>query len=546
MRRAAAVVISALVLAGCPRTPVTEPSPRARPRLVVLLVIDQLPTWTFERDRALFTGGLARLLRDGAHVRAAELPYANTFTAPGHATIGTGTTPDEHGIIGNQWFRRDAKESLAAEHDPASPILAVGEPAVDEPLRDSASSKALRVEGLAEALRRGSQGRAHSVAIALKARAAVFVAGQHPDLAVFYEAAAGGMTTSSAYAAAPPAWLSEHARAHPVRGLVGQSWLPLDAALLARHTGLPDAAPGEGDAHGLGVAFPHTIRDADAIASTPLGDELVLDTVRAALAPMQLGTDDVPDLLAISLNAHDYCGHNWGPDSWEIVDLTLRLDAALGRLFETFDRTYGEDGWAVVLTSDHGATPVVERSPHRGARRIRSSEIVDALDNAGVDALPDSGSRVARVSSNQVYFSDRVLHLPPDRRAAALDAARAKLAHIAGIEGAHRTDVVAGDCAGKQGLDQLVCRAVVPGISGELYISPVRGSLVTDYTAGTHHDSPTDDNRFVPILVMAPGLAPQRVERASLLQVAPTVAALLGVAPPARATAAPLFGLGAR
>ena len=549
MRCATAVVISA-VLAGCPQTPPpTEPTASAapaRPRLVVLLVIDQLPTWAFERDRALFTGGFARLLRDGAYVRGGELPYANTFTAPGHATIGTGTTPSEHGVIGNQWFRRDANKELAAEDDPASPILAVGPPAVDEPLRDTASSKALRVEGLAEALRRGSLGKARSVAIALKARAAVFVAGQHPDLAVFYEAAAGGMTTSSAYAAAPPAWLVDHARAHPVHTLVGQTWLPRDPALLARHTGLPDQAPGEGEIHGLGTAFPHTIRDANAIANTPLGDDLVLDTALAALAPMHLGTDEVPDLLAISLNSHDYCGHNWGPDSWESLDLTLRLDAALGRLFDTLDRTYGKDGWAVVLTSDHGATPVVERSPHRGARRIPSREIIDAIDNAGVDALPDSGSRVARVSSNQVYFTDRVLRLPPDRRSAALEAARTKLAHIAGIAGAHRTDVIAGSCAGKHGLDQLVCAAVVPGISGELYLSPVRGSLLTNYTAGTHHDSPTDDNRFVPILVMAPGVKPQQIERASLLQVAPTVAALLGVAPPARATAAPLFGLAPR
>lgn len=546
MRSATAALSCVLALAGCPRQPPATPSTQTRPKLVVLLVIDQLPTWAFERDRELFTGGLARLLRDGGYVRAAELPYANTFTAPGHATIGTGTTPSVHGVIGNQWFRRDVNKDLSAEHDPASPVLPVGAPAVDAQLADTASAQALRVEGLAEALRRGTGGKGHSLAIGLKSRAVVFVAGQHPDLAVFYEAAAGGMTTSAAYAQTAPTWLVEQARAHPVTGYVGQTWQPLDSKLLARHTRLPDAAPGEGDIHGLGVAFPHTVRDAEALVHTPFGDELVIDTALAALEPMQLGADDVPDLLAISLNAHDFCGHNWGPDSWEIVDLTLRLDAALGKLFEVLDKKYGKTGWAAVLTSDHGVTPVVERSPYPKARRIQSREIIEAIDNPSVDALPGSESRVAKVSSNQVYLTDRVLQLPPDRKAVALETARERVSTIGGIEGAFRTDLVAGDCERRQGLEQLVCRAVMPGVSGELYVAPVRGSLVTDYTAGTHHDAPSDDNRFVPILVMAPGLKPQRQDRGSLLQVAPTVSALLGIAPPAQASATPLFGLGSR
>ncbi|MDX2092867.1 MAG: alkaline phosphatase family protein [Kofleriaceae bacterium] len=545
MRRATAVLICLLALASCPRPPATPATPAtpARPRLVVLIVIDQLPTWAFERDRALFKGGLARLLRDGGYVRAAELPYANTFTAPGHATISTGTTPSVHGVIGNQWFRRDVGKDLSAEHDSASPVLSVGEPVEDAQRTDTASAQALRVEGLAEALRRATNGKGHSLAIGLKSRAAVFLAGQHPDLAVFYDAGAGGMTTSTAYAKTAPPWLVAHAHDHPVKGFIGQSWQPLDPALLARHTGLPDNAPGEGDIHGLGVSFPHVIRDAEALVQTPLGDDLVLDTAMAALTPMQLGTDDVPDLLALSLNAHDYCGHNWGPDSWEILDLTLRLDAALGKLFAELDVKYGKSGWAVVLTSDHGATPVVERSPHPGARRIPSREIIEAIDNTSIDALPGTESRVARVSSNQVYLSERMLQLPPQRKGPALDAARERVSKIAGVEGVFRTDLVAGDCARLQGLAQLVCNAVMPGVSGELYVAPVRGSLLTDYTAGTHHDAPNDDNRLVPILVMAPGMKPQQQARGSLLQVAPTVAALLGIAPPAQATAPPLFGL---
>jgi phosphoglycerol transferase MdoB-like AlkP superfamily enzyme len=87
-----------------------------------------------------------------------------------------------------------------------------------------------------------------------------------------------------------------------------------------------------------------------------------------------------------------------------------------------------------------------------------------------------------------------------------------------------------------------MCLSLIAGESGEVYVVPSAGSLISDYASGTHHDAPFDDNRRVPILVLAPGLAPQRGE-GSVLQVAPTLAVLLGIPPPAAASEAPLFGL---
>lgn len=541
--RPAIIVVFAMLVGSC--GPKAILPTRARPKLVVLLVIDQLPTWAFERDRHLFTGGFARLLREGAYVRAAELPYASSFTAPGHATLGTGTTPSIHGVIGNQWYRRAESKDRAAEHDPASPmfrvvpdVTAMGgtSPAV---IDDNASADALRVDGLAETLRT-ARPRARSVAIALKARAAVFVAGKRPDLAVWYESAAGGMTTSRAYAETIPAWLVELAKAKPTSRFVGQTWEPLDAAMLAATTRIPDDGPGEGDLHGLGIAFPHRIADPDAIVYTPFGDEVALDAVYAALPAMSLGADDDPDLLAISLNAHDYAGHVFGPDSWEVLDLTLRLDRALGELFDALDRRTGPDGWALVMTSDHGATPLVERSPLDGARRVPAGELVLAVNEAAV-AILGEGAWVAKISSNQLYLSSSISD--PVTRARVVDAAVAAIAKVPGIEAAYRVADSIGRCESRTGMERVVCFGLAPDASGDLYLVPERGSLLTEYTTGTHHDAPSADNREVPVIVRAPGLAAQTIERASFLQVAPTVAALLGVPPPAVATEPPLFSL---
>lgn len=540
MNRAFAAVL-ALIVIGC-RPTVVQPKPGPpRPKLVVLLVIDQLPTWAFERDKPLFRGGFARLLRDGAYATG-ELSHANTFTASGHASIGTGAPPSVHGIVGNQWYRRAEGVVRAAEHDADAPTFSVIEPGAL--IRDFGSSHALRVEGIADVLRRESP-RSHSITVALKARAATLVAGKSPELAIWFEALAGGMTTSKAYADAPPQWLLDLARAKPASRFVGQAWIPLDADLLARHTGIPDDGPGEGDVHGLGTKFPHPVVDLDALAVTPFGDEVVLDGALAALDAVHLGEDDIPDLLAISLNAHDYVGHTWGPDSWEILDLTLRLDAGLGALFDAFDRKVGKDGWAIVMTSDHGATPLVERGGTDGARRITPKELQAAVEEAITTLLVREGPWVATVTSNQLYFTPKLALLGEEARRSAVLMASGVVSRAQGIEAVFRAEDVAGGCAQRAALERAVCFANVAGESGDLFIVPKRGWVITDYLTGTQHDGPNDDNRKVPIVVMGVGIAPQNA-LGSQLQVAPTVAALLGISPPAASTEKPLFVLPAR
>ncbi|MGE0549376.1 MAG: alkaline phosphatase family protein [Kofleriaceae bacterium] len=528
------------VLAGCSRpAAVVAPAHGNKPKLVVLIVVDQLPSWVFERDRGLFRHGLARLLEHGAYVPDAELPYASTFTAPGHATIGTGAPPSIHGVIGNQWYRRSDGKERPAEYDPSAPMFAIRGDGLRRGV--NASAKALRVDGVADVLRRDTAGKARSVAVALKARAACFVVGRAPDLAVWFESDAGGMTTSRAYTQTVPAWLLDMARNRPPDRFIGTAWNALDPELLAGVTEIADDAPGEGDLHGLGVAFPHRIENPDHLLHTPYGDEIVLDTAYAAIDAMQLGTDDVPDLLAIGLNAHDYVGHNWGPDSWEVLDLTLRLDVALGALFDSLDQRFGSAGWAVVLTSDHGATPVVERSRWPGARRIKPTEIAAAAESALARVLGD-GPWVAKVTASQVYLSQRWAGVPASARDAALSSAVDAIAALPSIAAAGRTDQISGGCDDRDGLDRAICLSIAPGESGELYVMPAAGSLITDYATGTHHDAPFDDNRRVPIFVMAPGVTAQ-AGKGTLLQVAPTVAALLGVSAPPSASAPPLFGI---
>lgn len=548
MNRAAALV-TLLALAACapacdrhrkPPPPASEPAPAPGLRLVVLVVIDQLPRWGFDARRAHYQHGLARLLRDGTLYTGAY-PYTGTFTAPGHATLATGAPPAVHGIIANVWYRRARGSERLAEADDDAAILPLGErPATGA---TGASARALRVPGVASALRDATGGRGRSVAIAGKPRAACFALGQ-ADLALWYEPAVVGFTSSRAFTPALPPWLVAHDRAHPLAPLLTSVWTADDPALLARVTGIADDAAGELGDYGAGAAFPHdlarTEAPARALRSTPALDAALVDVALAAVDGEQLGADLVPDLLAVSFSAHDYVGHGWGQESWEMLDLERKLDRELGRLLDGLDARVGRDRYAVVLTSDHGATRMIERGHTPGARRLPYGELRAAAAAAAAGVLGD-GDWIAAVSSGMVYEADSVRALPAARQQAAAGAIARGLAAVPEVARVIDLDALPADCGGLTGLDAAACASRVTGESGDLLIVPSPGSLVLGSTTGTAHDAPSDDNALVPVLVVAPGRTPAASDQpVSMLRIAPTLAALLGVAPPPAAGEAPL------
>jgi hypothetical protein len=541
-----------------PQPPV-QPPPRLPPRLVVMIAIDQLPSWSFAKHEPLFAHGYRRLLKQGLYVPQLELPYALPLTAPGHASLSTGTSAVEHGVFGNVWFRRDERKERSAEWDPAHPLLRTS----GEPSDEGASGQALRVEGIGDALKRQRPG-AQVISLGLKARAACFFAGQHPDLALFYEPSSGGLITSTYYAASLPPWVVAFNRDHPFSEQAERVWNPLDAALLARVTNRPDAAAGEGAESNFGITFPHALASssnaAKAFVATPFGDELVLEAAHAAVVAQQLGADDVPDLLAISLNSHDFAGHNWGQESWEVLDLELRQDIALGQFFEKLDGLVGRDQYAVVLTSDHGATPLIETGVAAGARRIPPSELRDVIEAAMVGVLgpaPTSSAPanaqtpsgwIDQIVTLNVYMVPAWRDLPVDAQRRSLQAAVAALRNVANIESAGiAADVVRTTralCGNGMALPVLLCRSLTQDFAGELYLVPTQGSLVSDYKTGTHHDAPSVENRFVPLLMWGAGIDATWFNATApllTLAVAPTVARILGIQPPNHATTAALL-----
>jgi hypothetical protein len=514
------VALVALVTACAAPAPraVDTPKPGTEPRLVVLLVIDQWPEWAFEAKRPALTGGFDRLLREGAW-HTGQHPSAATITAPGHAMLGTGEPSYHSGILANEWWHRDLDRSLkAVEAEDGSP-----------------TAKWLRVPGLGDAIAAAAAG-GKAVSISLKDRSAILPLG-HAGTAIWYDYKRVAWT-SLTERAGPPAWLDAWNTAHPISAHLHDVWTPLDET--PRLAGIPDDAPGELGEKGFGPTFPHALdatkNPAEAIFATPLGNELVLDTATQALDAEALGADAHPDLLVVSLSAHDYIGHGWGQESWEAWDMILRLDRRLDRFLADLDAKVGAGRWAMIVTGDHGASPMPE-SLHGG--RISFQQIKEAANRAAIAEL-GPGEWIANARYPTVYLSKAALAQKPKDLAIAMTKIVYALRAFPGIERAEKSADFWGHCETRTGDAFLLCITLDPERSGEILYLPARGWVIQDSedAVASGHGSLQPYDRLVPLLMLPPGRVPHAAlarpddTTIQLIRVATVLARWLGVTPP--------------
>ena len=486
-------------------------------RLVVLLVIDQWPEWSFEHKLPAFHGGgFSRLLAEGEwHV--GYQPSAATLTAPGHALFGTGEPPSGTGILANEWWHRDLGKMLKAVQADDGSVTAAW----------------LEAPALGDSIAAAHSG-AKAVAVSLKDRASILPLGRH-GTAIWLDGATHAWTAFGAL----PAWLAEWNRSHPP--IATAPWTPLDAARLAQLAGVPDDHPGEVGEHGFGTTFPHdpgaTPHPDMALFAMPAGDQVVLDTALAAIHGDGLGTDRTPDLLVVSLSAHDYVGHGWGHESWEMWDLELRLDQQLGAFMAALDQATGAGRWAMIVTSDYGASPLPE-TLHGG--RLTFDQIRSAANTAAAAVL-GPGTWIDNAHYPNVYFSKAMLAQPKGELESATKRVIYALRSFPGIEEVGTVADVAGHCETRTGRSLALCLTFDPGRSGDVYYLPAKGWILedADEPEATGHGSLHDYDQQVPVILLAPGRKPHAPqsrpagEPIDLVEIAPLLARWLGVTPPA-------------
>ncbi|CAN5730963.1 alkaline phosphatase family protein [soil metagenome] len=502
--------------------------PAHAPKLVVVVVIDQWPEWSFEQKQHAFSKGFARALTEGEwHV--GHHPSAATLTAPGHALIGSGQPSAMSGILANEWWHRDLGVELHSAE------------AADR----SSTAEWLRVNGLGDAVAAAKTG-AKAVSVSLKDRASILVLG-HAGTPVWYDIPTARWKTI----ATEPGWLTDYNQTNPVAARASQTWTPRDPKLLAQLSGTSDAQPGEVGEKGFGPTFPHdpakTAKPGEAFYATPVGNELVFDAGLAAIAGEHLGEDQLPDLLVLSFSAHDYVGHGWGHESWEMWDDELRLDEQLGQFLDTLDTKLGAGNWAMLITSDHGASPLPERLD---GGRITHEQIRRAANQAAAAVL-GPGTWIESGHYPNVYFSKALLAQPKGELASATQRVMNALRAIPGVERVGRVSDYAGNCDKRTGEAVTLCLTFDAERSGELFYLPKRGWIVMDEDepTATAHGSWYDYDQLVPLIMIQPdrGAKHPRVtapeSTIEMGRVSTLVARWLGVTPPQALPPRPLPAL---
>jgi predicted AlkP superfamily pyrophosphatase or phosphodiesterase len=333
---------------------VSAPSAEAQayvgqPKLIVIVVIDQFRGDYLNRDHAKFKGHGFKLFTDqGAWFTDCYYDYANTKTAPGHATIGTGAYTDGHGIDSNEWWdasRSDQAKVSSVEDEryqlvdiPQGSIPANQPGAPPQALKFliGASPRNLRATTLGDELRLATQGHSRVFGVSLKDRAAILPAGQAASGAFWIDNASGQFTTSTYYMEHLPDW----ARAFNASDRIAQ----------ARH---------EANAEG-------TTQFYDLVGRTPAANRYELDFAKALITSEKLGQNGVTDLVTISLSANDIQGHQLGPDSDSQEQMILGLDRDLDSFFTWLDQTVGLKNVWMALTADHGVAPVPSEAAKLG------------------------------------------------------------------------------------------------------------------------------------------------------------------------------------
>ena len=227
-----------------------SPAAAEPPRLVVVMVVDQMRNDYIDDYGSHWTGGLHRLAgaRRPLPERRVSVPQYSHLR--GHASIGTGTVPAVHGIVLNAWWDRESQKLVSCTDDPEHPDVGYGGLGQRRGRqRQAAAGAELRGN---PGTRQGSKSRV--VTFSLKARSAIMLAGHHSDVTAWF--ADPGWLTSSSVAGSLRPEIEGYLKDHPVENDRGKTWTKLLPEADYKFT---DEAIGEQPPGGTDGTFPHPL-----------------------------------------------------------------------------------------------------------------------------------------------------------------------------------------------------------------------------------------------------------------------------------------------
>ncbi len=486
--------------------------PALPPTLVVEITVDQLRPDYLDRFGPQLTGGLGRLMRNGARFTNAFHDHATTETAPGHATLWSGRYPAHTGVVLNE----------IGVADPQAPLL-FGRGGGASPYR-------FRGSALFDWVRTADQF-SRALSVSRKDRGAILPLGRAKQN-VFWYSLDGRFTTSRYYADTIPSWVARFNDTNFLARYLGKDW-----NLLLPATAYPEKDSVAIESQGKDFTFPHRL-SADVkvggndLTEFPWMDDVTVDFALAGVNALDLGKGPTLDVLAVSLSTTDAVGHRYGPDSRELHDQVLRVDRALGKLIDSLFKLRDSTRIVFALGADHGVAPFPElhfggTDPDRG--RVDPRPVIDS-----------ARSRLAArgVEGDALLLQSGIISLDRRRLAAhgvnadsVVEAVRAALLKQKGVLRVDRVRTLAAAATKGDKIARRWLHSVPPDLKAELTVTlqPYFYWYTVRYAT---HGTPNDYDARIPILFMGPmfraGTYPGEVYS---VDIAPTLAAALGITP---------------
>jgi predicted AlkP superfamily pyrophosphatase or phosphodiesterase len=506
-----------------------------RTKLVVGIVVDQMRQDYLTRFWDLYSeGGFKKLVNEGYSFPNAHFNYFPTFTGAGHANISTGASPSINGIVGNDWYELpDWKKAYCAEDKSVSGV------GTDGPAGQMSPRKMLTTT-IGDELKLASNNRARVFGIAIKDRGAILSAGHNANAAFWFDGSSGDFITSSYYMASLPKWVADFNRRKGWSKYLDGTWrTSIDIRKLAEVAG-PDDSPFENVPKGMTKAvFPYNLKNLrkeygpELLSSTPWGNTYTFDFAKALIREERLGKGLHTDLLFVSLSSTDYIGHFYGPRSMEVADMYIKLDQDIADFLRTLEQQVGKDNLLVFLSSDHG---VADNPSYAKAQKIPAGQFNLNSINIKLRAhLEDlfGADLIDGYKNYQIFLHHGKIKEKGLDKSAVEDAVVDFLMQQDGVLRAFPSSMLS-----RYNLsDELMIRyqrGYFPSRCGDVYLVMQPGWLEMYWQdKGTTHGSPYTYDTHVPIIFYGKGVpSGHSFDYASVSQIAPTIAALLGIAPP--------------
>lgn len=505
-----------------------------QPKLVVGIVVDQMRNEYIQRYWNKFSDdGFKKLIQNGYRFHNCHYNYVPTYTAPGHSSIFTGTTPSVHGIIGNWWYKRELGEEQYCAVDKTVHSIGVKN---DNGQR---SPIALQSNTIGDELRLSTQLKGKVFGVAIKDRSSIYPAGRLANGAFWFEPQEGKWISSTYYYDETPGWLQAYNKTNRADYYLTQTWntvLPIDQYTES----WADNNPYEIVLRGKETpTFPYKLSELshskgkyNLVTHTPFGIEMTWEVAKLTLENEELGQDNITDMLTLSFSSPDKIGHLFGPHSVEVEDTYLRLDKKMAEIITYLNENIGENNYVLFLTADHGAAPVSSLSKEHGstANYIDHDSIKTVLIDAITKNFPTLRDSVIVSASNyQLFFTESFKNRSYNAiYTRVLDLIEKELLAFSGISKACQTKDLP-KLAAADPIWQKALNGYYPERSGDYQFVFKPGWM--DYPEqGTTHGSPYSYDTHVPLLFYGKGIKPgESYKKVKITDIAYTLSLHLGI-----------------